>query len=48
MEGLTGEKSIDELDAPDLDQPVALVGVEASGLSIEHDFAHDSFSSPSL
>src|SRR5579871_2359848 len=37
---LPGGKSIDQLDASDFDQPVALIGVKAGGLRVEHDFAH--------
>ena len=32
--------AVDELDAADLDQPVAAFGIEAGGLGIENDFAH--------
>ncbi len=32
--------AVQELDAADLDQAVAAVGIEAGGLGVEHDLAH--------
>lgn len=40
MEGATRLASIDQLDAANFDDAVSLGGIEASGLGIEHDFAH--------
>ncbi len=40
MEVLSGRKAVEQLDAADLDQPVALQGVEAGGFRVEHDLAH--------
>src|SRR5262249_35797165 len=40
VEGRAGRNAIEQLDAADLDQPMALVGVEPGGLGIEHDLAH--------
>jgi hypothetical protein len=40
MKHFAGGKAIEQLDAADLDQPIALERIEAGGLGIEHDFAH--------
>ena len=40
VEAIAGRKPVHQLDTADLDQPVALVGVEAGGLGVEHDLAH--------
>jgi len=40
VEGAAGWKAIDQLDAADLDQAVARVGVEPRGLGVEYDLAH--------
>ena len=40
MERLAGGETVDELDAADLDQPIALKGIKAGGFGIENDFAH--------
>ena len=40
VERLAGRKAIDQLDAADLDQPIALDGIEAGGFGVEHDLAH--------
>ena len=37
---LAGREAVDELDAADLDQPIALKGIEPGGFGIEHDLAH--------
>src|ERR1700728_2149263 len=46
VEGPAGRKAIDELDAADFDQPIALERIEARGFSIEDDFPHESPSAP--
>src|SRR6201999_3751054 len=38
--GLPGRHAVVDLDAADLDQPIAAQGIEAGGFSIENDFAH--------
>src|SRR5271163_3408309 len=40
MERLAGRETMDQLDATDLDKPIALQGIEPGGFGIEHDFAH--------
>ena len=40
VERAAGRHAVDQLDAADLDHPVAALGVESGGLGIEHDFAH--------
>jgi hypothetical protein len=40
MERLAGRKAIDEFDAADLDQAIALEGIEPGGFGIEYDLAH--------
>ena len=40
MEGAPGLAAVDELDAADLDHPVAARRVEAGGLGVEDDLAH--------
>src|SRR3954470_14581913 len=45
MKGLAGRHAIEDLDAADLDQPVAPQRVEAGGFGIENDFAHRSVTS---
>ena len=40
VKGLPGRHPVVDLDAADLDQPVAAQRVEASGFGIENDFAH--------
>ena len=40
MKHFPGGKAIEQLDTADLDQPIALERIEASGFGIEHDFAH--------
>ena len=45
VERPAGRKAVDQLDAADLDQPVALDGVEAGGFGVEHDLAHRTFAS---
>src|SRR5947209_16889117 len=42
VKGLAGWHAIEDLDAADLDQPVAPQRVEAGGFGIENDFAHSS------
>src|SRR5262249_50008413 len=37
VKALSAADAIDELDAADLDQPMALVGIEPGRLGIEHD-----------
>ena len=41
MECLARRNAVDELDAADLDQAVAVKRIEACGLRVEHDFAHE-------
>ena len=40
VEALAGGKAVDEFDAADLDQPMTLGGIEAGGLGVEYDLAH--------
>ena len=40
VKGLAGRHAVENLDAADLDQPVAPQRVEAGGFGIENDFAH--------
>ncbi len=40
VEAVAGRKPVDQLDAADLDQPVALIGIEPGGFGVEHDLAH--------
>jgi hypothetical protein len=40
MKILTAGEPIDQLDAPDLDQPMPLEGIKPGRLGIEHDLAH--------
>src|SRR3984885_8657750 len=40
MERLARRDAVDELDAADLDQAVAVERIEACGFRVEHDFAH--------
>jgi len=40
MEALAGGNLVVELDAADLDQPVALIGIESRRLGVQHDFPH--------
>ena len=40
MKGLAGGKAVHQLDAADLDDPVALQRIEAGGFGIEDDLAH--------
>ena len=40
VKGLPGRHAVEDLDAADLDQPVAAQGIEAGGFGIENDFAH--------
>src|SRR5262249_15090964 len=40
MKALAGGNLVVELDAADLDQSIALVGIEASRFGIQHDFPH--------
>src|SRR5881227_3708166 len=42
VEGRAGGNAVEQLDAADLDQPMTLVRIEAGGLGVEHDFAHQS------
>ncbi len=48
VEGLSGREAVEQLDAADLDQPMALIGVEAGGLGIEDDLAHEAAIWPDL
>src|SRR5271167_3407616 len=41
MEHFAGRKTINEFDAADLDQPIALKGIEPGGFGIENDLAHE-------
>ena len=47
VKGVSRRHAVVDLDAADLDQPVAAQRVKASGFSIENDFAHG-FQEPSL
>jgi hypothetical protein len=40
MERLAGREPVEEFDAADFDDPIALDGIEAGGLGVEHDLAH--------
>ena len=40
VEGAPGLDPVDQLDAADLDHPVAVLRAEAGGLGVEDDFAH--------
>jgi hypothetical protein len=40
VKGLAGRHAVEDLDAADLDQPVAAQRIEAGGFGIENDFAH--------
>ena len=40
MEGLAGRKAVKQFDTADLDQSIALKGIEACGFGIENDLAH--------
>ena len=40
MKGLAGREAIDEFDAADLDQTIALEGIKPGGLGVENDLAH--------
>ena len=40
VEGLSRRHAVEDLDAADLDQPVAAQRIEARGFGIENDFAH--------
>ena len=40
VERLAGGEAVNELDTPDLDQPMPLVGIEPGGFSVENDLAH--------
>ena len=40
VKGLPGRHAVEDLDAADLDQPIAAQRIEASGFGIENDFAH--------
>jgi preprotein translocase subunit SecB len=42
MEAAAGGKTVEQLDAADLDDPMALIGVETCGFGIENDLAHAS------
>ena len=42
MEGLAGGYPVDQLDAADLDQAMAVQRIETRGLGIEHNLAHES------
>jgi hypothetical protein len=46
MKILTAGEPIDQLDAPDLDQPMPLEGIKPGRLGIEHDLAHQRSSRP--
>ena len=37
---LAGRKAVDQLDAADLDQAIALEGIKPGGFGIENDLAH--------
>src|SRR5271156_162772 len=41
VEGLAGRYAIDQLDAADLDQTMAVQRIKTRGLGIEHNFAHN-------
>ena len=43
MEYFTGRKSVDELDATDLDQTIASKRIESGRFGIQDDFAHRDF-----
>src|SRR5690606_4992722 len=47
MKGAAGGHPVDQLDAADLDHPVAALRVEPGGLGVEHDFAHGGTIQPS-
>ena len=40
VKGVAGRKAVDQFDAADLDQPIALIGIEPGGFGVEHDLAH--------
>jgi hypothetical protein len=40
MEDLAGRHPVQDLDATDLDQPIAAQRIEAGGFGIEDDFTH--------
>ena len=40
MIGLAGGDHVDDLDRGDFDEPVALGGIEAGRLGVEHDLTH--------
>ncbi len=42
VERLAGGDAVDQLDAADLDQPMAVQRIETRGLGIEHNLAHES------
>src|SRR5262249_62090531 len=42
VERLPARNAVDQLDAANLDHPMPLEGIEAGGLGIEHDLAHES------
>ena len=47
VEGAAGLDPVEQLDAADLDHPVAAGRAEAGGLGVEDDFAHgESYESP--
>ena len=40
MEAVARDAAVDDLDATDLDYPVAGFGLETGGLRVEHDLSH--------
>jgi len=43
VKGLPGRHAVENLDAADLDQPIAAQGIETGGFGIENDFAHGDY-----
>ena len=43
VEHLSGRNAVEQFDAADLDQAVALVGIKPGGFGVEDDFAHGSY-----